>query len=165
MRQHDVVQVRWQTGRQRYPRRLSQWWENLRWLASGQPPLAIEWFSEVGICHPLDAFQTSLQKFRQYFPDFQLHDLDITKVTRLRQQGVLLRLCNYRSCNVARRQALAAKARQAATVSAKPIDVFRELMQYMAEQRVVGPGNTLMQTTVSQPLTHKKEPLPTIPPH
>jgi hypothetical protein len=77
---------------------------------------------------------------RQYFPDVQLDNLDITKVTRLRQQGVLLRLCNYRSCDAAQRQALAAKARQAATVSAKPIDVFRELMHYLAAQRVVVPG-------------------------
>src|ERR1043166_6323007 len=47
---------------------------------------------------------------RRYFPDVQLDNLDITKVTRLRQQGVLLRLCNYRSCDAAQRQALAAKA-------------------------------------------------------
>ena len=99
---------------------------------------------------------------RQYFPDVQLDNLDITKVTRLRQQGVLLRLCNYRSCDAAQRQALAAKARQTATVSAKPIDVFRELMHYMAEQRVVVPGYTFMQDTVSQALTHEQERLATI---
>jgi TnpA family transposase len=99
---------------------------------------------------------------RQYFPDVQLDNLDITKVTRLRQQGVLLRLCNYRSCDAAQRQALAAKARQAATVSAKPIDVFRELMHYLAAQRVVVPGYTFMQDTVSQALTHEQERLATI---
>ena len=57
----------------------------------------------------------------QYFPDFQLGDRDITKVTRLRQQGLILKLFSYRSCDAEQRQALAAKARQAATVSAKPI--------------------------------------------
>jgi TnpA family transposase len=99
---------------------------------------------------------------RQYFPNFQLDDLAITKVTRLRQQGFLLRLYNYRSCDAEQRQALAAKARQAATVSAKPLDVFRELMQYMAEQRVVIPGYTFMQDTVGQALTHEQERLTTI---
>lgn len=99
---------------------------------------------------------------RQYFPNFQLDDLAITKVTRLRQQGFLLRLYNYRSCDAEQRQALAAKARQAATVSAKPLDVFRELMQYMAEQRVVVPGYTFMQDTVGQALTHEQERLTTI---
>ncbi len=53
-----------------------------------------------------------------YFPDVQLDDLAITKVTRLRQQGLILNLFSYRSCDAEQRQALAAKARQVATVSA-----------------------------------------------
>jgi hypothetical protein len=98
----------------------------------------------------------------QYFPDFQLGDLDITKVTRLRQQGLILELFDYRFCNAKQRQALTAKARQAATVSAKPIYIFRELMHYMAEQRIVAPGYTLMQDTVGQALDHEQERLTTI---
>ncbi len=98
----------------------------------------------------------------QYFPDFQLGDLDITKVTRLRQQGLILNLFSYHSCDAEQRQALAEKARQAATVSAKPIYIFRELMHYMAEQRIVAPGYTLMQGTVGQALTHEQERLTTI---
>jgi hypothetical protein len=46
----------------------------------------------------------------QYFPDFQLSDLDITKVTRLRQQSLILGLFRYRICDAEQRQALAAKA-------------------------------------------------------
>ncbi len=98
----------------------------------------------------------------QYFPDFQLGDLDITKVTRLRQQGLILELFDYRFCNGEQRQALAAKARQATTVSAKPIYIFRELMHYLGEQRIVTPGYTLMQDTVDQALTHEQERLNTI---
>jgi hypothetical protein len=52
-----------------------------------------------------------------YFPDVQLDDLDITKVTRLRQQRLILTLFRYRTCDAAQRQALVAKAQQAATVS------------------------------------------------
>ena len=84
----------------------------------------------------------------QYFPNFQLDDLDITKVTRLRQQSLILELFRYRTCDAEQREALAAKARQAATVSAKPIYIFRELMHYLAEQRIVAPGYSLMQDTV-----------------
>jgi hypothetical protein len=62
----------------------------------------------------------------QYFPDFHLGDLDITKVTRLRQQGLILELLNYRICDAEQRHALAAKARQAATVSAKPIYPYND---------------------------------------
>ena len=97
-----------------------------------------------------------------YFPDFQLDDLAITKVTRLRQQGLILKLFSYRSCDAEHRQALAAKARQAATVSAKPIYIFRELLHYLAEQRIVAPGYTLMQDTIGQALTHEQERLTTI---
>src|SRR5215470_1263828 len=53
-----------------------------------------------------------------YFPDFPLDDLDITKVTRLRQQRVILELFRYRTCDVRQRQAVAQKAQQAARVSA-----------------------------------------------
>src|SRR5882672_11260880 len=35
----------------------------------------------------------------QYFPDFHLDDLDLTKVTRLRQQGLILALFRYRTCD------------------------------------------------------------------
>ena len=97
-----------------------------------------------------------------YFPDVQLGDLAITKVTRLRQQRVILALFRYRPCDAEQRQALAAKARQAATVSAKPIYIFRELMHYLAEQRIVAPGYTLMQDTIGQALTHEQERLTTI---
>src|SRR6266478_678660 len=76
----------------------------------------------------------------QYFPDFHLDDLDITKVTRLRQQSVILELFRYRPCDAGQRQALAQKAQHAARISAKPVFVFRELMHYLKEQRIVAPG-------------------------
>ena len=43
-----------------------------------------------------------------YCPDVQLDDLDITKVTRLRQQRLILALFRYRTCDAAQRQALVA---------------------------------------------------------
>jgi len=98
----------------------------------------------------------------QYFPDFPLDDLDITKVTRLRQQSLILGLFRYRTCNAEQRQALAAKARQAAMVSAKPIYIVRELMHFLAEQRIVAPGYSFIQDTVGQALTHEQERLSAI---
>ena len=93
----------------------------------------------------------------QYFPNFQLHDLEVTKVTRLKQRSLILELCHYRNCDAEQRQALAAKARQAAKVSAKPIFIFRELTHYLKEQRIAAPGYSFMQDTVSQALTHEQE--------
>ena len=98
----------------------------------------------------------------QHFPDFQITDLEIAKVTRLKQQSLILELCNYHSCDAEQRQAVESKARQAAMVSAKPIYVFRELMHYMAEHRIVAPGYSFMQDTVGQALTYEQERLTTI---
>jgi TnpA family transposase len=97
-----------------------------------------------------------------YCPDVQLDDLDITKVTRLRQQRLILALFRYRTCDAAQRQALVAKAQQAATVSVQPLYIFRELMHSLAEQRIVAPGYTLLQDTVGQALTQEQERLITI---
>ena len=68
----------------------------------------------------------------------------IDKSTRLKQQRVILALCQYRSCGREHRQHLEAKARQAAMVCAKPVYVFRELLHYLTEHRLVLPGYSFM---------------------
>jgi len=98
----------------------------------------------------------------QYFPHFPINDLEITKVTRLRQQSLILELCHYRSCAGEQRQALAEKARQTTRVSAKPVYVFRELMHYLKEQRIVAPGYSFMRDTVGQALAYEQERLATV---
>jgi TnpA family transposase len=98
----------------------------------------------------------------QYFSDSPLTDLEITKVTRLKQQRLILSLCGYRSCGAPERRHLDVKARQAAIVFAKPVYVFRELMHYLAEQRIVLPGYSSMQETVSRALTDEQERLITL---
>ena len=40
-----------------------------------------------------------------YYPDVHIDDLDITKVTRLRPQHLILALFRYRTCDAAQRQA------------------------------------------------------------
>src|SRR5438309_7384162 len=59
-----------------------------------------------------------------YFPTTRFHAVEVTKVTRLKQQRVILGLCHYRYCDAAARQHLADKARQAARVCAKPVYIF-----------------------------------------
>ena len=93
----------------------------------------------------------------QYFPRVPLTDLAITKVTRLKQQGVILDLFHYRYCDTTHRGALAAKARQVAKISAQPIYVFRELLHYLKEHHLVAPGYSVMQDLVGQALTHEQD--------
>ena len=98
-----------------------------------------------------------------YFPEVEDDDAAIAKGTRLRQQRLILEICNYRSCDAAMQKKLHAKARQAATVYGKPVYVFRELMHSLAEQRIVAPGYSTMQNIVGGALAHEQRRLAGIP--
>ena len=65
----------------------------------------------------------------RYFPDESPIDVDVTKVTRLKQQRLILGLFNLRTCDAEDRWTLSAKAKQAAKISTKPLYIFRELNQ------------------------------------
>jgi TnpA family transposase len=98
----------------------------------------------------------------RYFPEFQLTELELAKVTRLNQQRLILDLCNYHTCDDEARKALITKAQQAARVCGKPIYVFRELMHHLEAQRLVAPGYSVMQNIVSQAITHEQNRLSTV---
>ena len=89
-----------------------------------------------------------------YFPTTPLGDRrPLNKRTRLKQHHLILALCNYRSCDAHARQQLAAKARHAAMVSAKPVYIFQALLHYLDEHRIVAPGYSFLQELVSTALT------------
>ena len=92
----------------------------------------------------------------RYFSGTPLVDLDITKVTRLKQQRMILQLTGYRKCGGKEWRQLETKARQAAIIFARPIYVFRELMQYLTQQRIVMPGYTSMQDLVTRTLSDEQ---------
>ncbi len=98
----------------------------------------------------------------QYFPDFKISDFKITKITRLKQQRLIQQLCNYRSCDAHERRELESKARQATKIRAQPVYIFRELMHYLQEQRIVAPRYSFMQDTVGKALTSEQDRLTTV---
>jgi hypothetical protein len=81
----------------------------------------------------------------------------IDKSTRLKQQQRILALSHYRGCHAEERQQLEQRARQAATIGAKPVYMFRVLKQYLTEQRIVAPGYSLMQDTIGRALTYEQQ--------
>jgi TnpA family transposase len=94
---------------------------------------------------------------RTYFPDFDLTDLDITKVTRLKQQSLILELFQYRVCGSKEREQLRTKAQQVTRISSQPIYVFRELLAYLTRERLIAPGYTVMQELIGDVLQREKE--------
>ncbi len=92
----------------------------------------------------------------RYFPDAELTEITISKVTRLKQQRLILELCNYRICDDDARQTLADKASQAASVCGKPVYIFRELLRYVEAQRLVAPGYSVLQNIVSGAIVNEQ---------
>ncbi len=99
---------------------------------------------------------------RTHFPNAVLVELDIAKVTRLKQQGLILELLQYRICGQEERQQLRLKAQQAAQISSRPVYIFRELMAYLSRQRLIAPGYTVMQEMIGDVLQREKERLTAI---
>ena len=93
----------------------------------------------------------------QYFPHAKMDNLSaVNKRTRLRQQRLILELYNYRNCGAEERHKLETKAQQAAMVCGKPIYIFREILNYLQEQRIVVPGYSFLQDTVGKAITEEQ---------
>ena len=91
-----------------------------------------------------------------YFPGHPPIVWVVSKATRLKHQQLILSLFNYRHCHAEERQALSLKARQAATVSSRPISICRELIRHLQQQRIVLPGYRFLQETLSQVLADEQ---------
>ncbi len=94
---------------------------------------------------------------RTYFPGFDLADLDITKVTRLKQQNLIMDLWQYHLCDEEERQRLRLKAQQVAQISSRPVYIFRELMAYLSRQHLIAPAYTVLQDMIGDVLQREKE--------
>ncbi len=99
----------------------------------------------------------------QYFNNDKITDLkSIEKHTRLKQQYLILEFFNYRNCNANERQQIFQKARKAAIVCNKPVYIFREIMNYLTDQRIVAPGYRFMRDMVGKTITYEQTRLATI---
>lgn len=101
---------------------------------------------------------------KQHFDNSKITDLNsVDKSTRLKQQRLILELTNYRSCDTKERQQIEVRARKAAAVCSKPIYIFREIMNYLSEQRIVAPSYSYIQeTVVGKALTYENNRLITM---
>lgn len=88
-----------------------------------------------------------LQKI--YFQDQALSSTGtISKPRRLSQQRMILELLNYQIADQVIRKQLLERACHLATISAQPIFVFRDLMNWAEQKRIVLPGYSVMQRNI-----------------
>lgn len=96
----------------------------------------------------------------EYILQTHFHDQDVdleslrtvAKNTRLSGQRVLLKLYRYRWCGKKERRLIEEKTRAFARISSKPVYIFRELVSYLQEERIVLPGYSSLQDMVGQAL-------------
>lgn len=100
---------------------------------------------------------------KQHFNDRKMVALStVHKSTRFKQQQLILERFGYHSCGPEERKQIEKKAYHAVTISGKPIFIFREIMNYLNEQRIVVPGYSFIQETVSQAITFEQNRLTSI---
>jgi TnpA family transposase len=88
---------------------------------------------------------------RRYFPPRRLAEIKrLSKPTRLEQQRVILKLFDYGLCTAAAKAELERKVQRVAMLSAQPVFILREVLQYLGNQRVVAPGYTYLQDMIGR---------------
>jgi hypothetical protein len=109
--------------------------------------------------YPYDAVQEDLRHIlERHFPGRALTTInELSKPTRLEQQQAMLNLFNYTRCGKAAKQDLERKAQRIAMRSTQPIDILREVLQYLANRRIVAPGYTFLQNLVIRVVTREHQ--------
>ncbi|MGO8733179.1 MAG: DUF4158 domain-containing protein [Terriglobia bacterium] len=106
-----------------------------------------------------DVREDARHVLRQYYSssnDFEFAAPNL-KQTRHAQQKKILALYGYRACSSKERAALMGKASQVVHISAKPVFLFRNLLQYLESRRIVVPGYSFLQDVVSQALAAERD--------
>ncbi len=80
-----------------------------------------------------------------------------TSPTLAHQRDVILELFGYRLCRAAERRQLFERAQQLARLSTKPLYLFRELLHYLTDQRIVAPAYTVMQDLIGKALSGEQQ--------
>jgi hypothetical protein len=94
---------------------------------------------------------------RRYFPARALSEINpLSKPTRLDQQRAILNLFDYRPCDGAAKMELEKKAQRVAMMSAQPVFILQEVLQYMAQRRIVAPGYTYLQDMVGRTVSGER---------
>ncbi len=89
-----------------------------------------------------------------YFPTVShIATVDVADLTRLAHQSRILKLLDYQECSKDIREKLQKKAAQLATIHVKPISLFKALLNYLENQRIVLPAYSFFQSLIGKAIT------------
>jgi TnpA family transposase len=88
---------------------------------------------------------------QRYFPARETGKIKrAARSNRLEHQQLILKLFDYRFCDAGLKKELEAKAQRVAMLSAQPVFILREALQYLVHRRIVAPGYTYLQDMVGR---------------
>ncbi len=94
---------------------------------------------------------------QRYFPARERAEIKSpSRSTRLDQQQIILKLFDSRPCDAGAKKELEGKAQRVAMLSAQPVFILREALQYLAQRRIVAPGYTYLQDMVGRTVSGER---------
>jgi TnpA family transposase len=94
----------------------------------------------------------------RHFPDRDPARLKmLSKSPRLAQQQIILELTRYRVCDDAAEKELERKAQRDARLSAQPVFLLREILQYLNKERIVAPAYKSLQDLVGRVVSGERD--------
>ena len=95
---------------------------------------------------------------KRYFPDKSiLFPFHLTEKIRSKQKKMILSLCGYKAFCKKSRQALETLAQDSARISSQPLYIFRSITTYLAEEKIVFPAYSTLQSFVGRVLTYEQK--------
>ncbi len=102
---------------------------------------------------------------RLYFPKEKKKIRKLEKVainTVLKHRRTIAELYNYQFCSRPQRKLIEQTAQNSARISSKPIYIFREILTFLQNHRIILPGYSFLQDVISKSLLAEEDRLQTL---
>ena len=112
------------------------------------------------------AVSTDMEFIRRvYFPKEKKRIRKLEKVainTVLKHRRTIAELFNYQFCGRPQRKLIEQTAQNSARISSKPIYIFREILTFLQNHRIILPGYSFLQDVISKSLNNEEDRLRTL---
>ncbi|MBF0290240.1 MAG: Tn3 family transposase [SAR324 cluster bacterium] len=105
-----------------------------------------------------EVIASDIKYLQKWFPQITPNEIiAVSPATKGRQQKDILKIHGYRLLGKVEREKLGTKAKYCATISIKPAFIFRELLKYLSEHRIVFPSYSTMQDLIGKTILKERQ--------